>query len=67
MNFVDMTSFMSIIMFSPHDLYDGGVRRQQKLLLLWLFLVEQGQICSHTFHDVAGVGDGTIMVQGDTP
>ena len=23
---VDMTSFMSIIMFSPHDLYDGGVR-----------------------------------------
>ena len=50
-------------MFSPHDLYDGGMRRQQKLLLLWLFLGEQGQICSHTLHDVAGVGDGTIMVQ----
>ena len=32
-------------------------------MLLWLFLGEQGQICSHTLHDVAGVGDGTIMVQ----
>ena len=27
MCYVDMTSFMSIIMFSPHDFYDGGVRR----------------------------------------
>ena len=50
-------------MFSLHDLYDGGMRRQQKLLFLWLFLREQGQICSHTLHDVVGVGDGTIMVQ----
>ena len=50
-------------MSSPHDLYDGGMRRQQNFLLLWLFLGEHGKIWSHTFHDVAGVGDGTIMVQ----
>ena len=54
---------MSVTMFSPHDFYDGGVGRQQNFLLLWLFLGEQGQIFSHTLHDVAGVGDGTIMVQ----
>ena len=34
MHCVDMTSFISIIIYSPHDVYDGGVRRQQKLLLL---------------------------------
>ena len=38
--------------------------RQQKILLLWRILREQGQIFSHTLHDVVGVGDGTIMVQG---
>ena len=53
-----------IIIFSPHDLYDGGMRRQQKILLLWRILGEHGQIFSHTLHDVAGVGDSTIMVQG---
>ena len=60
---VDMTFFISITMFSLHDLYDGGMRRQQKLLFLSLFLGEQGQIFSHTLHDVVGVEDGTIMVQ----
>ena len=63
MHCVDMTFFISIIMSSPHDLYDGGMRRQQKILLLGLLLGEQGHICSHTLHDVAGVGDGIIMVQ----
>ena len=50
-------------MFSPHDFYDGGMRRQENPLLLWLFLGEQGQIFSHNLHDVAGVGDSTIKVQ----
>ena len=43
MNCVDMTFFISIIMYSPHDLYDGGMRRQKKLLLLGLFLGKQGR------------------------
>ena len=60
MHCVDMALFT---MFSLHYLYDGGMMRQQKLLLLGLFLGEQGQFCSHTLRDVAGVGDGTIMVQ----
>ena len=60
MHYVDMTLFT---MFSLHDLYDGGMRRKQKLFLLGLFLGEQGQIFSHTLHDVAGVGGGSIMVQ----
>ena len=64
MHYVDMTLFISIIMFPPHDLYDGGMRRQQKLVFLWGTLGEKGHICSHFLHDVAGVGDGTIMVQG---
>ena len=37
--------------------------RQLELLLLWLLLREYGLILSHTLHDVAEVGDGTIMVQ----
>ena len=54
---------MSITMFSLHDLDDGSMRRQQKVLLLGMFLGEKGQIFSHSFHDVAGVEDGTITVQ----
>ena len=46
-----------------HDLYGDGVGRKLKLLLLWLLLREYGMILSYTFHDVARVGDGTIMVQ----
>ena len=60
---IDMTFFISITMFSPHDLYDGGMRGQQNPLFLGLFLGEHGQIFSHTLHDVAGVGNGTIMVK----
>ena len=41
-HYVDMTLFLSIIISSPHDLYDGGVREQQELLLLWLLLGEYG-------------------------
>ena len=58
MHFDDM-----IIMSSPHDLYDGGMRRHQKNLFLWGTLGEQGQIFSHILHDVVGVRDGTILVQ----
>ena len=43
--YVDMISFMSIKIFSPHDLYDGGVRGQQELFL-WLLLGEYGRIFS---------------------
>ena len=63
----DMEFFMSIIMFSPHDLYDGGVRRQQELLLLWLLLGEYGLNFSHTLHDILGERDGTIKVQRGYP
>ena len=45
---------------SSHEMYDGSMRRQQNTLLLCLG--EQGQICSHTLHDVAGGGDGTISL-----
>ena len=63
MHCVDMIFFISVIIFSSHDLYDGGMRRQQKLLLIWFLLEEQGKIFSLSLHDVTGVGDGTIMVQ----
>ena len=46
-----------------HCLYGDGVARQQEFLLLWMFLGEYGLISFHTLHNVAGVGDGTIMVQ----
>ena len=32
-------------------------------MLLGLFMGKHEQICSHFLYDVAGVGDGTIMVQ----
>ena len=61
MNGVDMI-LISFIMSSSHDQYDGGIGRQQNVLLLSLFLGEQEQICSHTLHDVAGGGDGIISL-----
>ena len=39
------------------------MREQQEMLLPWLFLRNYGLILSHAWHDVAGAGDGTIMVQ----
>ena len=42
-------------MFSLHDLDDGSVERQQNILLLGMLLGEQGQVFSHSFHDVARV------------
>ena len=33
-----------VIMLSPHELYDGGMMRQQRHLLLWRIRREQGQI-----------------------
>ena len=62
-HYVGITFFMSSTMLSLHDLDDGSMRRQQNILLLGMFLREQGQIFSHSFHDVAGVEDGTIIVQ----
>ena len=46
-----------------HGLYGDDVGRQQELFLLCKFLGEYGLIFSHNLHDVAGVGDGAIMVQ----
>ena len=54
---------MSTIMLFLYGLYGDGVGRQQELLFLWKLSGEYGLIFSHTLHDVAGVGDGTIMVQ----
>ena len=62
MHGVDLT-FISFIMSSSHELYDESMRRQKTLLLLGLFLREKRKIFSHMLYDVAGVGDGTIMVQ----
>lgn len=59
MHGVDMI-FMSFIIFSSHGLYDGSMGRQKNPLLLCLFLGEQEQIFSRTFHGVAGGGDGII-------
>ena len=57
-----MISFISIIMLFLHDLYGDGVGRQLDLLFLLLLLREYGLILSHTLHDIARVGDDTIMV-----
>lgn len=53
-----------IIVSSPQRLYDGGMRGQQRHLLLWRFERGQGPTCSHTWHDSAVGWDGTIIVQG---
>ena len=60
---VDIKFFMSNTMLSLHDLDDGSMRRQQNILLLGMFLREQGKNFSNSFHDVAGVKEGTIIVQ----
>ena len=62
MHGVDVT-YISFIISSSHDLYDGSIRRHQALWLLELCLREQGKICSDMLYDGAGEGDGTIMVQ----
>ena len=54
---------MSSTMLSLHGWDDGSMRKQQRIFVLGMFLREQGQNCSHNFHDVAGVEDGTIIVQ----
>ena len=36
-------------------------------MFLWILLGEYGLIFSHNLHDVAGVDDGTIMVQRGYP
>ena len=59
----DDATFISFTMSSSHILYDESMKKQQKHLLLELFLGEKEQIFSHFFYEVSGVGDGTIMVQ----
>ena len=62
MHDVDVTH-ISFIMSSSPEMYDGSTRRQQAFGLLELCLREQGKNCSHMLCDVAGVGEGTLMVQ----
>ena len=50
-----------VIFFSLHQLYDGGMMRQQSHLLLWRIEREHGYIFSHILHDVAMGGDDNIM------
>ena len=64
MHGVDMI-FITFIVSSSHDWYDGGMGRKHNLLLLCLFLGEQGKIFSHTLYDVVGGGDGTISLVFD--
>ena len=59
----DDATFMSFTMSSSDISHDESMRKQQRHLLLGSFLGEQEKICSHILYDVAGVGDGTIMVQ----
>ena len=59
---MDAWILISFIMSSSHDRYDGGMGRQQNVLLLFLFLGEKEQICSHTLHDGAGGGDCNISL-----
>ena len=56
---VDVT-FISFIVSSSHELYDGSTRRHQALWLLELYSRERGNICSHLLCDVAGVEEGNI-------
>ena len=53
---------ISFIVSSSHKLYDGSMGRQQNILLLFLFLGEQEQIFSHTWHNVVRGGDGIISL-----
>ena len=62
MHGIDLT-FISFIMSSSHELYDGSIRRHRALWLLVLCLREQGKNCSHLLFDVAGVEEGNFMVQ----
>ena len=59
----DDATFIPFTMSSSHILHDESMREQQKQLLLGYFYGEKGQVCSHFFYDVAGVGDRTTMVQ----
>ena len=54
--------YKSTIMILLYGLYEGEIREQQKTLLPWVLLRKYGLILSHDLRDVAGVGDGTIMV-----
>ena len=50
-----------------YGLYEGEMREQQELLLLWLHLGEYGQSFSHTYHDISREEEGTFRVQGGYP
>jgi len=60
---IDDATLISFTMPSLHILHDESMRNQQGHLLLGLFLGEKERIFSHFLYDVAGVEDGTIMVQ----
>ena len=50
-----------VILFSLHQLYVGGMMRQQRHLLLWRIEREQAKSWSHILHNVVMGGDANIM------
>ena len=61
---VDM-AYISVMIPSSHELHDVSMRRQQALGLLELSWREHKKIFSHMMDDVAGVEEGTLIVQRD--
>ena len=58
-------TYISVMIPSSHESYDVSMRRQQALELLGIDGREHKQICSHMIDGVAGVEEGTLIVQGD--
>ena len=60
----DLT-YISVMIPSSHELYDVNIMGQQALELLGIDGREHKHIFSHMIDGVAGVEEGTLIVQGD--
>ena len=60
-------SYKLTIMILLHGFYEGEMKEQQELLLLWLHLGEYGKNSSDTFHEISREKEGTFMVKGGYP
>ena len=58
-------AYIAVMIPSSHESYDVSMRRHQALELLGIDGREHKKICSHMIDGVAGVEEGTIIVQGD--
>ena len=54
--------YISVTMYSSHEFYDESKRRKKALWFLEFHWREQGQICSHTLHNVARGGHGIFLL-----